>query len=93
MPEYTLTNDMLCCFGNAKVLQKMLEKRNGKCLYKLFENSDIDNQPIKEMDYKLFLGLQGHKNIKRNPEKSRFLPLFDAFGLVINHPAWPPGRP
>ena len=26
MPEYTLTNDMLCCFDNAKVLQKMLEK-------------------------------------------------------------------
>ena len=40
----------------------MLEKRNREGAYKLFENSDIDNQPIKEMDYKLFLGLQGHKN-------------------------------
>ena len=34
----------------------MLEKRNGEGTYKLFGNSDIDNQPIKEMDYKLFLG-------------------------------------
>lgn len=56
MPEYSLTNDMLCCFDNAKVLQKMLEKCNREGPYKLFENISVDNHLIKETDYKLFLG-------------------------------------
>jgi hypothetical protein len=67
MPEYSLTNDMLCCFDNAKVLQKMLEKCTCEGLYKLFGNICVDNQLIKKTDYKLFLGIKGHKNTKRNP--------------------------
>jgi hypothetical protein len=34
----------------------MLEKCNGEGPYKLFKNFYFDNQPIKEKDYKLFLG-------------------------------------
>ena len=44
----------------------MLEKCNGKGLYKLFGNISVGNQLIKETDYKLFLGVKGCKNIKRN---------------------------
>jgi hypothetical protein len=58
----------------------MLEKCNGKGLYKLFGNFSIDYQMIKETDYKLFPGFKGHKNIKRNPEKQGsflFLMLLD----------------
>ena len=54
--RFILSNAILCCFDNAKVLQKMLEKCNGKGLYKLFGNISVGNQLIKKTDYKLFLG-------------------------------------
>ena len=44
----------------------MLEKCNREGPYKLFENISVDNHLIKETDYKLFLGIKGCKNIKRN---------------------------
>ena len=58
----------------------MLEKCNGKVLYKHFGNSDVDNQTIKGMDYKLFLGLKGHINTEGTPKNQGsflFLMLLD----------------